>query len=73
MGYDPDEPHFACWFPEAPYTLGTTLLCGVPCSACLVVAEVELNKLNPLTADREMVAWWYGAVGVLAGEVDVDV
>jgi len=69
--FGPDElpdVWFACDFPERPYELGATLLCGKPCRACLVVAKVELNKLNPLTEDPRNLASWHEIVGILAGE-----
>ena len=71
IAVDDDLPDvwFACEFPERPYELGATLLCGEPCRACLVVATVELNRLNPLTETRANLASWHEIIGVLAGEV----
>lgn len=63
-----DIPWYACDYPERPYSLGETLLCGEPCSACLVVAEIELNKLDPLTEDPRNLESWHYIVGVLAGD-----
>ncbi len=63
-----DDVWYACDYPERPYMYGDTLLCGRPCSACLVIAEVELNRLDPITAPRAAIEDWHYIISVLAGD-----
>ena len=61
-------PWYPCEYPERPYVMGETLLCGTPCPACLIVAEIELNKLDPLTEDPRNLESWHYIVGMLVGD-----
>ncbi len=57
---------------EQPYDWETPF-CTEPCTGCLVMATVELNKLNPLTAPPEDLEFWHEVIAVTAGEVSVAV
>lgn len=65
--YFTDEPWRAHDLGEQPYDWETPF-CAEPCSGCLVVATVELNKLNPLTTDPGVLAQWHEVIAVTSGE-----
>lgn len=53
---------------EQPWD-GETPFCTEPCPGCLVIATVELNKLNPLTTDWRQLADWHDIIAATSGEV----
>jgi hypothetical protein len=65
-----DIPWRACDLGEQPWD-GETPFCDHPCPGCLVVATVELNKRDPLTANPRDLADWHMIVAVTAGEIEV--
>ncbi len=63
-----DIPWRACDLGERPWD-GETPFCCEPCAGCLTVATVELNKLDPLTADPQLLADWHEIIAITSGEV----
>lgn len=63
-----DIPWRACDLGERPWD-GETPFCCEPCPGCLVIATVELNKLNPLSTNPRDLADWHEIIAVTAGEV----
>jgi len=63
-----DIPWRACDLGERPWD-GETPFCAEPCSGCLTIATVELNRLNPLTTDAAELAAWHEIIAVTSGEV----
>ena len=59
----------ACDLGERPWD-GETPFCAEACPGCLVIATVELNKLNPLTTDPRQLTDWHQIIAVTAGEVE---
>lgn len=62
-----DFPWRACDLGEQPWD-GMTPFCCEACPGCLVSATVELNRLNPLTADPDLLAGWHEIIAITAGE-----
>jgi len=58
----------ACEYPERPYENRRTAFHNRPCRACLIAAEMVLNRMNPLTTDPDNMAAWHEMIAVLAGE-----
>lgn len=63
-----DIPWRACDLGERPWD-GETPFCCEPCTGCLTIATVELNRLDPLTADPQLVADWHDIIAITSGQV----
>lgn len=63
-----DVPWRAHELGEQPWD-GETPFCSEACPGCLVVATVELNKLNPLTTNPGTLADWHEIIATTSGEV----
>ncbi len=68
MGYLDIDPWRACELGEQPWD-GETPFCFEECPGCLVVATVELNRLNSLSTDPGVLAQWHDIIAITAGEV----